>query len=156
MFLGDVFLAWFSVIFSWLLFYFCSKMGNIFVVGPNEALIISGGCGCGSKVKKKIIIGNWVWAWWMFNDIQLLPLELFTLKPSCENVNTLNGVPVCITGLVQCKFIRQREFLQLAAEQFLGLTRSQVRIMLLETIEGHMRTILGTKTNLMFCLEIII
>lgn len=125
-------------------------MGNIYVTGPNEALIISGGCG--SKMKKKIIIGNWVWAWWVFNDIQLLPLELFTLKVSCENVNTLHGVPICITGVVQCKFIRKHEFLQMAAEQFLGLTRSQIRIVLLETIEGHIRVILGMNQleNLLF------
>ena len=38
------------------------KMGNIHTVGPNEALIVSGGC-CGST-KKQTIVGGWAWAWW--------------------------------------------------------------------------------------------
>ena len=38
-------------------------MGNIHTTGPNEALIVSGGCAGGSE-RKVIVVGGWAWAWW--------------------------------------------------------------------------------------------
>ena len=38
-------------------------MGNIHTSGPNEALIISGGC-CGGENAKRTVVGGWGWAWW--------------------------------------------------------------------------------------------
>lgn len=37
----------------------------------------------------------------------------------------------------------QKEFLTLAAEQFLGMSIKQIKSVLLETLEGHLRAILG-------------
>ena len=116
-------------------------MGNIHTVGPNEALIISGGW-CGSTTKK-MVIGSWAWAWWAVNDVQILSLEVFSLKPKCENVETAQGVPLCVTGVAQCKIMTQDDFLKLAAEQFLGMSVKQIKAVLLETLEGHLRAILG-------------
>lgn len=116
-------------------------MGNIHTVGPNEALIISGGW-CGSTTKK-MIIGGWAWVWWAVNDVQVLSLEVFSLKPKCESVETSQGVPLCVTGVAQCKIMTQNEFLTLAAEQFLGMSIKQIKSVLLETLEGHLRAILG-------------
>lgn len=106
-----------------------------------RALIISGGW-CGATTKK-MIIGSWAWVWWAVNDVQVLSLEIFSLKPKCENVETAEGVPLCVTGIAQCKIMTQREFLTLAAEQFLGMSIKQVKAVLLETLEGHLRAILG-------------
>ena len=39
-------------------------MGNIHTSGPNEALIVSGGCIGGSDNQKIIDSGGWAWAWW--------------------------------------------------------------------------------------------
>lgn len=116
-------------------------MGNIHTVGPNEALIISGGW-CGSTTKK-MIIGSWAWVWWAVNDVQVLSLEVFSLKPKCESVETAQGVPLAVTGVAQCKIMTQKEFLSLAAEQFLGMSIKQIKNVLLETLEGHLRAILG-------------
>lgn len=116
-------------------------MGNIHTIGPNEALIISGGW-CGST-RKKMSIGGWAWAWWAVNDVQILSLEVFSLKPKCESVETAQGVPLCVTGVAQCKIMTQKEFLKLAAEQFLGMSIKQIKSVLLETLEGHLRAILG-------------
>jgi flotillin len=49
-------------------------MGNIHTVGPNEALIVSGGC-CGSR-SKVFRVGGWAWAWWLVTDVQRLSLEV--------------------------------------------------------------------------------
>ena len=134
-------------------------MGNIHTVGPNEALIISGGC-CGST-SKKMVIGSWAWIWWAVNDVQVLSLEVFSLKPKCDSVETAQGVPLAVTGVAQCKIMTQKEFLTLAAEQFLGMSIKQIKNVLLETLEGHLRAILGKfihnneteRTNCYYCLE---
>ena len=64
-------------------------MGNVHVVGPNEALIISGGC-CGSS-SKRFITGGWAWTCCLVSHIQRLTLEVFTLTPSCEKIESKQG-----------------------------------------------------------------
>lgn len=119
-------------------------MGNIYTVGPNEALIVSGGC-CGST-KKTTIVGGWAWAWWLVTDVQRLSLEVMTLNPMCEHVETAQGVPLTVTGVAQCKIMKAEELLQTASEQFLGKTTKEVKMTVLQTLEGHLRAILGTLT----------
>merc|ERR1712002_169694 len=117
-------------------------MGNCVLSGPNEAKVISGGC-FGSQVKKTII-GNWGWAWWLVTDVQTISLEVMTLNPVCENVETSEGVPLTVTGVAQCKVMTAPSMLQTACEQFLGKTTSHVEQVILQTLEGHLRAILGT------------
>lgn len=119
-------------------------MGNIHTVGPNEALVISGGC-CGSTGKTKVI-GGWGWAWWLVTDVQKLSLEVMTLNPVCESVETSEGVPLTVTGVAQCKVMPEGELLDTALEQFLGKTPRQIEEVILQTLEGHLRAILGTLT----------
>ena len=119
-------------------------MGNIHTVGPNEALVISGGC-CGSTGKTKVI-GGWGWAWWLVTDVQKLSLEVMTLNPVCESVETSEGVPLTVTGVAQCKVMPEGELLDTALEQFLGKTPHQIEEVILQTLEGHLRAILGTLT----------
>ncbi|CAL1278176.1 unnamed protein product [Larinioides sclopetarius] len=119
-------------------------MGNIYTVGPNEALVVSGGC-CGSA-DKRTVVGGWVWAWWLVTDVQRLSLEVMTLTPKCEHVETAQGVPLTVTGVAQCKVMTEKEFLSTAAEQFLGKKTSHIESVILQTLEGHLRAILGTLT----------
>lgn len=65
---------------------------------------ISGGC-CG-PTKKRTIVGGWAWAWWMVTDVQRLSLEVMTLNPMCEMVETAQGVPLTVTGVAQCKIMK--------------------------------------------------
>ncbi|CAD5121118.1 DgyrCDS9658 [Dimorphilus gyrociliatus] len=117
-------------------------MGNIHTVGPNNALVISGGC-CGSR-RSKTIIGGWGWAWWFVTDVQCISLEVMTLNPVCENVETSEGVPITVTGVAQIKIITERELLNTACEQFLGKSVHHIETVILQTLEGHLRAILGT------------
>lgn len=119
-------------------------MGNIHTVGPNEALVVSGGC-CGS-LDKRTVVGGWAWGWWLVTDIQRLSLEVMTLTPRCEHVETAQGVPLTVTGVAQCKVMTQKEFLSTAAEQFLGKKVEHIESVILQTLEGHLRAILGTLT----------
>ncbi|XP_063930037.1 flotillin-2 [Zophobas morio] len=119
-------------------------MGNIHTVGPNEALIVSGGC-CGST-KRVTIVGGWAWAWWLVTDVQRLSLEVMTLNPMCESVETAQGVPLTVTGVAQCKIMKADELLYTASEQFLGKSVNEIKATILQTLEGHLRAILGTLT----------
>ena len=61
-------------------------MGNCNTVGPNEVLVISGGC-CGkNNMSKKYIIGGSGWSWWFVTDVQRLSLEIMTLIPHVEQI----------------------------------------------------------------------
>merc|ERR1711868_203760 len=119
-------------------------MGNIHTVGPNEALIVSGGC-CGSR-SKITRVGGWAWAWWLVTDVQRLSLEVMTLNPICENVETAQGVPLTVTGVAQVKIMKNPELLHTASEQFLGKKEHEIKSAVLQTLEGHLRAILGTLT----------
>lgn len=119
-------------------------MGNIQTVGPNEALIVSGGFCRPSK--KQIIVGGWCWATWMLTNIQRISLQVMTLNPKCEHVQSCYGVPLTVTGVVHCKIMSTPEFLPLAAEQFLGKSVDHIKSVILHTVEGHMRAVIGTQT----------
>ncbi|KAF4521165.1 hypothetical protein B566_EDAN011615 [Ephemera danica] len=92
-----------------------------------------GGC-CGST-KKSTIVGGWAWAWWLVTDVQRLSLEVMTLNPMCEHVETAQGVPLTVTGVAQCKIMKADELLQTASEQFLGKTVKEVKMTVLQTLE---------------------
>nr|XP_018902485.1 PREDICTED: flotillin-2 [Bemisia tabaci] len=119
-------------------------MGNLITCGPNRAIIISGGC-CGSA-NKRTIVGGWAWAWWFVTDVQYLSLEVMTLNPMCQSVETSQGVPLTVTGVAQCKIMKADELLQTASEQFLGKSTREIESTILHTLEGHLRAILGTLT----------
>ncbi|XP_066941792.1 flotillin-2 isoform X1 [Macrobrachium rosenbergii] len=119
-------------------------MGNIHTVGPNEALVVSGGC-CGAT-SKKTIVGGWAWAWWFVTDVQRLSLEVITLNPRCENVETSLGVQVTVTGVAQVKVMKEEKVLKIASEQFLGMPPEEIKGTILMTLEGHLRAILATLT----------
>lgn len=63
-----------------------------------------GGC-CGST-KKRTIVGGWAWAWWLVTDVQKLSLEVMTLNPMCEMVETAQGVALTVTGVAQVKIMK--------------------------------------------------
>lgn len=116
-------------------------MGNCHVVGPNQAMVISGGC-CSNG--KRIIVGGCGWAWWGVTNVQKLSLNVMTLIPKCENVETKQGVSLNVTGVAQVMVMAedhmsetrstdQRDaFLHKALEQFLGKTEEQIRATILQ------------------------
>lgn len=79
-------------------------------------------------------------------DVQRLSLEVMTLNPVCENVETAQGVPLTVTGVAQVKIMKNPDLLQTASEQFLGKKEHEIKSTVLQTLEGHLRAILGTLT----------
>ncbi|TDG40507.1 hypothetical protein AWZ03_013067 [Drosophila navojoa] len=123
-----------------------------------QGLSAAGGC-CGST-KKRTIVGGWAWAWWLVTDVQRLSLNVMTLNPMCENVETAQGVPLTVTGVAQCKIMKSSsyknndyanneadELLGTASEQFLGKSVKEIKQTILQTLEGHLRAILAKVTE---------
>ncbi|XP_059931769.1 flotillin-2b [Gadus macrocephalus] len=119
-------------------------MGSCLTVGPNEALVVSGGC-CGSD-QKTYMVGGWAWAWCLISNTQRITLEIMTLQPRCEDVETAEGVAITVTGVAQVKIMTDHDLLAIACEQFLSKTVTEIKAVVLQTLEGHLRSILGTLT----------
>lgn len=116
-------------------------MGMIQTVGPNEALIRSGG-----GEQPKVVVGGRTIVIPIFHRSQRLPLSVMTLHVKTENVYTGEGVAVSVDGVAQVKVARSEEAIRTAAQQFLGKTELEVQDVPLQTLEGHQRAILGTLT----------
>jgi len=119
-------------------------MGNIVTVGPHECCIVSGGC-CGTQ-GKSYVIGGWAWAWWCVSQVDKISLRIMTLTPQISSVETANGVAISISGVAQVCVMKDPNMLEFAAEQFVGKTQADLEDIILQTIEGHFRAILGTMT----------
>ncbi|NXM90983.1 FLOT2 protein, partial [Oenanthe oenanthe] len=93
--------------------------------------------------EKQYVYGGWAWAWWCITDTQRISLEIMTLQPRCEDVETAEGVAITVTGVAQVKIMTEKELLAVACEQFLGKNVQDVKNVVLQTLEGHLRSILG-------------
>ncbi len=116
-------------------------MGVIQTVGPNEALVRSGG-----GTQPKVVVGGRTIVVPIFHRSQRLPLSVMTLHVKTENVYTGEGVAVSVDGVAQVKVARSEEAIRTAAQQFLGKSELEVQDVPLQTLEGHQRAILGTLT----------
>ncbi len=66
-----------------------------------------------------------------------------TLNPRCDDVETAQGVPLTVTGVAQVKVLSETNLLETAAEQFLGRSESEIGGIVLQTLDGHLRAIMG-------------
>jgi flotillin len=118
-------------------------------VGPNQVLIVSGmkhKMDDGSKVGFRIVKGGGTFVLPVFEKVDLLSLELVTIDVQTPEVYTSKGVPVKVDGVSQIKVKGDDVSIRTAAEQFLGKTQDEIRNVATQTLEGHLRAILGTMT----------
>ncbi|EGD74372.1 flotillin 1 [Salpingoeca rosetta] len=111
--------------------------------GPNEALVVSGLC----LSRPRLIPGGRVFVWPFIQKIQRISLNLMTLTVESPKIYTAMGVPISVQGMAQVKIeSTKEEMLAHACQQFLGKTEQQVKSVIMETLEGHQRAIMGTMT----------
>lgn len=121
--------------------------------GPNEVLVISGrrrmivdADGRRASVGFRIRVGGGAFVWPIFERVDLLSLELMTLEVKTPEVYTEQGVPILVDGVAQIKVQGTDVAIRSSAERFLGMNRQEVGNIALQTLEGHLRAILGTLT----------
>lgn len=123
-------------------------------VGPNQALIISGRSHTWVDPKTKqrvrrgfrIVKGGGAVIWPVVERVDALSLELLTLDVLVTRGYTKEGVPVTVEGVAQIKVKGDEVSIATAAEQFLSKRADEMRNIALQTLEGHLRAILGTLT----------
>lgn len=106
--------------------------------GPNEVIVVSG------RGRVKFITGGADMVIPLFHTWSTLSLEVMTLDVITPEVYTAQGVPVMVDGVAQIKIKKDEVSLQAAAERFLGMAPQEIAKIALETVQGHLRAILGT------------
>jgi len=118
-------------------------------VGPNQVLVISGikrKADDGSIQGFRIVKGGGTFVWPIFEKVDILSLELLTIDVQTPEVYTSKGVPIKVDGVAQIKVKGDDISIRTASEQFLGKAVDEVRNIATQTLEGHLRAILGTMT----------
>ena len=118
-------------------------------VGPNQVLVISGikrRIETGETVGYRIVRGGGVFVWPIFEKVDFLSLEIMTIDVKTPEVYTIKGVPVLVDGVAQVKVRGEDVAVRTAAEQFLSKDAAEIERVALQTLEGHLRAILGTLT----------
>ena len=118
-------------------------------VGPNQVLVVSGikhKEQDGTRVGFRIVKGGGTFVLPIFEKVDILSLELLTIDVQTPEVYTSKGVPVKVDGVAQTKVKGDDISIRTAAEQFLGKSTDEIRNIATQTLEGHLRAILGTMT----------
>jgi len=122
-------------------------------VGPNTVLVISGKRrtirapdGALQSVGFRIRVGGGAFVWPVLERVDTLSLEIITLEVRTPEVYTGQGVPIVVDGIAQIKVRGDDVSIRTAAEQFLGKNQTEIAQIALQTVEGHLRAILGTLT----------
>ncbi len=122
-------------------------------VGPNQVLVISGRRhrmidpdGTAREIGFRIVKGGGVFVWPVYEKVDLLSLELLTIDVQTPEVYTSKGVPVKVDGVAQIKVKGDDISIATASEQFLSKGTEEIKNIAMQTLEGHLRAILGTMT----------
>jgi flotillin len=122
-------------------------------VGPNEALIVSGRrhravAADGQPILRgfRIVKGGGAFVWPVYEKSEVLSLEVMTIDVNTPEVYTDQGIPIRVDGVAQIKVDGTETAIATAAEQFLGRSKDQMMNVAQQTIEGHLRAILGGMT----------
>lgn len=117
-------------------------------VGPDEALIVSGRkrkLPNGQVVGFRIVRGGATFVWPIFETAKILSLRIMPLDVN-SSAYTSQGVQVTVDGVAQVKIDSSFEMIATAAEQFLSLRDEEIRRIATQTMEGHLRSIVGNLT----------
>ncbi len=122
-------------------------------VGPNEVLIVSGRKhrnidpdGTERSRGFRIVKGGGTFVYPVVEKVDVLSLELLTIDVQTPEVYTSKGVPVRVDGVAQIKVKGDDISIATAAEQFLSKGVDDIKNIATQTLEGHLRAILGTMT----------
>src|SRR5580692_1380996 len=122
-------------------------------VGPNQVLVVSGKShkytdpdGTVRTRGFRIVKGGGTFVLPVLEKVDILSLELLTIDVNTPEVYTSKGVPVKVDGVAQVKVKGDDISVATAAEQFLSKSTDEIKNVATQTLEGHLRAILGTMT----------
>lgn len=115
-------------------------------VGPNHALIIYGRGGKGEVRGFRVRKGGGAIVWPIVEQAEIISLELMTIDVNPRKIYTSTGVPLNVDAVAQVKIKGDEESISTAAERFMSMPVAQVMDVARQTLEGHLRAIVGTLT----------
>lgn len=82
----------------------------------------------------------------VLEKVAYLSLNVLSIPLKIHRAYTREGVPVTVEAVANVKIASDDVSLRAAAERFLGMEGDQIRAVIFQTLEGHLRAILGTLT----------
>jgi flotillin len=122
---------------------------NYIKVSPNTVAVLSGRkrkLADGRVVGYRMVRGGAALRIPLLEKVEYLHLNVMTIPLEIKRAYTLKGVPVSVKAVANVKIRGDETSLQAAAERFLGMTPVEVQKVIFQTLEGHLRSILGTLT----------
>lgn len=127
---------------------------NIIKVAPNTVAIFSGRkriiedpqTGEKRTVGYRIIRGGSAVRIPVIERVDYLSLNVMTIPLRIESAYNIEGVPVSVNAVAAVKIGGDDYSIGNAIERFLGMTVEQIQDVIFQTMEGHLRSILGTLT----------
>jgi flotillin len=78
--------------------------------------------------------------------VEYLSLNIMSIQLKIQRAYTKEGVPVTVEAVANVKIAGDDMSLRSAAERFLGMSADDIKGVIFQTLEGHLRAILGTLT----------
>jgi len=122
---------------------------NYIKVSPNSVAVFSGRkrkLPDGRVVGYRMVKGGAALRIPLLEKVEYLSLNVMTIPLEIKRAYTLKGVPVSVKAVANVKIRSDDTSLQAAAERFLGMSHDQIQHVIFQTLEGHLRSILGTLT----------
>jgi flotillin len=122
---------------------------NYIKVSPNAVAVLSGRrrkLADGRVVGYRMVRGGAALRIPLLEKVEYLHLNVMTIPLEIRRAYTLKGVPVSVKAVANVKIRGDETSLQASAERFLGMTHVEVQKVIFQTLEGHLRSILGTLT----------
>lgn len=122
---------------------------NYIKVSPNQAAVISGRkrkLSDGTVAGYRLVRGGATLVFPFLEKVEYLDLNVITVPLATTRAYTGQGVPVSVKAVANVKIKGDDTSLRSAAERFLGMPQEQFHRLVFQTLEGHLRAILGTLT----------
>ncbi len=122
---------------------------NYLKVAPNTVAVLSGRkrkLSDGRVVGYRMVRGGAALRIPLLEKVDYLSLNVFTIPLEIKRAYTMQGVPISVKAIANVKIRGDEASLHAAAERFLGMTHVQIQQVIFQTLEGHLRSILGTLT----------
>lgn len=122
---------------------------NYLKVAPNMVAVLSGRkrkLADGRVVGYRMVRGGAALRIPLLEKVDYLSLNVFTIPLEIKRAYTLQGVPVSVKAVANVKIRGDEASLHAAAERFLGMKHDELQKVIFQTLEGHLRSILGTLT----------
>jgi flotillin len=123
--------------------------GYYIKVSPNKAAIISGRnrrLEDGTTVGYRTVRGGAALVKPFLEKVEYLDLNVITVPLATSRAYTMEGVPVSVKAVANVKIKGDETSLRSAAERFLGMPEEEFHRLVFQTLEGHLRAILGNLT----------